>query len=298
MQNRESLKDFLQGCRDVDFSEGSMEKNWRKLKDKLGQPEKERETIMKKTWRKPVAAAAVLCLMLSGSLALYGEEFFRIIKEATLGAHASYAMVDDQRQVIPVPEELKGKIFDAEGKAIENLKNQQAIYNAQGEKVVFEEIDGVLTMLTPEEHQQYRQGQEKEQYQFDDFEEAAGYFITDVALPSYLPAGFVFDRAEFYGNPKDAEAVAAGGSKYMGVYFTNGTEELYSQIRYMDEETAFSSSSEAELEKIDIQGYEAVVHGNSVDIQIGDVMYMFFGQGKVSAEDLIKMAESLVQLNQ
>ncbi len=292
MQDRESLKDFLQECRQVDFSEGSLEGNWQKLNDKLKRPEKERETVTKKMWRKPVAAAAVLCLMLSGSLALYGEEIFRIIKEATLGTHASYTMVEDQRQVIPVPEELKGKIFDAEGKTLDNLKEEQAIYNAQGEEVLFSDIDGTITMVTREEHEQYRQEQEKAHCQFNNFEEAAGYFITEINLPSYLPAGFAFDRAEFYG---DQEAVEAGGNKYLSLYFTNGTEEFSSQIRYMDEETAFSSSSGAELEKIDIQGHESVVQGNNVDIQIGDVMYMFFGQGKVSTEDLIKMAESLVK---
>jgi hypothetical protein len=130
---------------------------------------------------------------------------------------------------------------------------------------------------------------------FRDLNEGRSYFICDTLMPAYLPEGYVFDRIGYA--TESAEEFAAtrkGTSKYMNVYYNDGKNEIYSQVRYMDEDTAFGhSTASPDMKTITINGHHAVLAGKSLDILIGDVMYMFRANDQLSVDELVKMAKSL-----
>jgi hypothetical protein len=112
-------------------------------------------------------------------------------------------------------------------------------------------------------------------------------------VTDYLPEGYRFDRISYSAESPEALKTIKDADKYMSVYYTNGSEELYSQVRFMDETSAFDAPASKNIEEIKINGNPAVLDGNMLNVQIGDVMYMFSGSDGVDADELIKIAESL-----
>ena len=123
-------------------------------------------------------------------------------------------------------------------------------------------------------------------------QEGKSYFITDVMLPTYAPDDFEFKHIFYFAETLE-ELQAPGTNKYMGVIFSNGTEEIRMQIRYMTEDTGFVASASPDMRAIEINGHEALLDNSVLNLLVGDVMYMFFSMGNVDDEALIRMAESL-----
>jgi hypothetical protein len=85
---------------------------------------------------------------------------------------------------------------------------------------------------------------------------------------------------------------------YLNVYYTNAdkSQQIYMQIRKMNEETGFTASGSPDMRYISINGHEGVVAVKSVYVEIDGVMYMIladFTADGVTQQDVIKMAESL-----
>jgi len=129
---------------------------------------------------------------------------------------------------------------------------------------------------------------------FSDMKEGQSYFICGTLMPTYLPEGYEFDRIEFM--VKSIEELMhktdEGGNKYMNVFYSNGENEIYSQVRYMDEETAFEHSG-IDVNTLTINSHHAVLDGNGLNILIGKVMYYFRANDQLHVDELAKMAESL-----
>ena len=296
MKNEDQNNALIEACRKIDFSAESVnrEKNLETLKEKLlHNAEKERENNMKKNSKKTIvlvaAVAAVLCL----SMAVYGQDLVRIIKTITLGDHANYHVVEDYLpEEAPVPEAIAGQIFDEDGNVLTMLsRNDDAIYNADGQKVKIHSDGNEMWVMSDEE---YKAEMKARSAEFTDMQEGMSYFICDVAMPTYLPEGYEFDRIGYFASSVAELIATEDANKYMNVYYSDGVNEIYEQIRFMDASTAYDSGVNPNAQVIQINGYDAIVCNGDLDIQIGDVMYMFFGMGNVSDDELIKIAESLM----
>ena len=128
---------------------------------------------------------------------------------------------------------------------------------------------------------------------FYDAEEGRSHFITDALLPSYLPNGYAFSHIFYFVESMETLLQEYGANKYMGVVFTDGAYELQMQARFMDETTGFALSATDAMRTVEINGHEAVIDVNTLSILIGDVMYFFFGNENIGADELVKIAESL-----
>lgn len=295
MKDDNKNKEFIERNRKLDFSIESthQEENLERLKTKLLDVEKERGITMNKKIKKPIAVVAAATAIMCFSVAVYGQDLIRIIKTVTLGNHAQYEVIEDLKDFVTLPENLVGQIFDKKGNALSVYPaDTEALYNADGQEVIIyydsdTEKAAILTMKEYEELQNYKMTD------FYDMEEGRGYFICETFMPTYLPEGYFFEKISFYAGSKEEISADQGANKYMSVYYSNGKEEIYSQVRFMDEETGFGSSATKDIQKIEINGHEAVIDGNNLDIQIGDVMYMFMANENLSQDELIKIAESL-----
>lgn len=293
MINDNQNKAFIEKCRNIDFSSESInkEKNLEILKSKLKNIENEREINMNKKIKKPVALIAVAATLICLSAAVYGQDLVRIIKTVVLGNYAEYYVIEDDRDSVPIPDELKGQVFDKEGNELQKFPEDGTLYNEKGEEVrpIFE--NGTARLMTTEE---FNATQKKSNwFTTYDLDEGKSYFICDTLSPNYLPDGYKFDRVEFYVDADSMDDTEKGANKYMSIYYSNGKYEMYSQVRYMDEETAFGNSSTENIQKVKINGHDAVIDTNTLYTQIGDVMYMFFATDDLSVDDLVKIAESL-----
>ncbi|AOY75802.1 DUF4367 domain-containing protein [Clostridium formicaceticum] len=253
------------------------------------------EIPMKKAnkFRKVFAAAAALGVVCIMSISLIQPSFAhniveKVINTISLG-HIKAIQVEPagyQQENFPVPEVLKGKLFDEEGKEVEVFSSQYTgkFYTADGEEIVdmcF--TTGEITTV----------GMRDERVLvIKDLSKLNQYTCFEVLLPSYLPEDYQFDRAEFY---KDEDG-AVNNSKYISLYFTNNKtgKYIYMQQRFADEETAYEMATDGKIEKIKINGADAIISDNrSIDWEANNTLYMLSGRGEISKAELIKIAESI-----
>jgi len=234
-----------------------------------------------------IAIAACLTLALSVSALAF-------VHYLSLGENAIY-IVEPREAVNPedaIPEELRGLLYDADGNLIETFGDiQDSFYNADGESVMVTNDDsGKLSIVTMEEETAKT---EKISTLFDSLEDAQTYLAFDAKSPSYVPAEYVLEGYRVFN---DEDGKPAQDSKYLSIYYfgNNGVNDcIYIQARLMDEETSFESDV-GSVEKITINGYEAIATRSNVDILIGDVMYMIHAN-KLPQNEVIEMAESLTK---
>jgi len=118
-------------------------------------------------------------------------------------------------------------------------------------------------------------------------------------MPTYLPEGFVFERAQFTICPINNPDVAGAGGQLF-VTFSNGEQDLTLEIRKHSEEWGFDMWA-GDLEAITINGRDALVGGGGLSVQgTSEIRHTFFtmpfwdGAGSnLGYDDLIRMAESL-----
>ncbi len=193
-----------------------------------------------------------------------------------------------KQNVYPLPDELKGKIFDKNGKGLEAITEEDRgeLYTADREKIVDFSNGQVIT-----EEEKARMGLEGKLV-VRDSEKLNEYTCFKVILPGYLPAGYKFERAEFY---KDNEGNVSR-KKYVDLIFTNETtgKHIFMQQRFSDKETAYEFSTEDVIEKIKINGVDAVITGgSSMNWEYNEVLYNLSGKGAFDKRELIKLAESI-----
>jgi len=282
--------DFIEKCKSIDFSAESTnrERNLEALKTKISDIDKERNINMNKI---PLKIALVAAVVLSLSMVVYGNDLVRIIKTVTLGNRAEFIVAEsvESMERVPIEEEFAGKIFDKDGNALTHYPMDRQIYNADGEPV-FITFDGETTrLMTKEEYDEFFN---VETVEFYDIEEGKSHFVTDVLMSEYMPEGYSFDKISFFG---DLETLKTDphANMYMSVFYSNGKDEIYSQVRFMDETYDFVRGASKDAKEMKLNGHDALLDGNRLYIQIGDVMYMFFANENLDPKELVKMAETL-----
>jgi hypothetical protein len=121
------------------------------------------------------------------------------------------------------------------------------------------------------------------------FSDVAKYTDFNVLLPTYLPEGYTFDRAELY---KDGEQISG---KYVNLYFTNKEtkKSIFMQQRFPDEETAYATSTDGKLEQLTINGVTAILmDDHKLNWETKNAMYSLSSKD-ITKADLIRLAESI-----
>ncbi|MNO38397.1 hypothetical protein D3C76_284990 [compost metagenome] len=275
-----------------DFSKGSdqtaiLNKAWRTY---TGQEE---EKGLRTNYKLRRPAVILATLLVVGTLSItfvqpsFAQELLsKVLQTINLG-HIVAHEVEYSEDYNVIPDELKGKIYDRNGNALVTLGAAQKaddLYNADGEKIIAFENGRLVT--------QSEKDQEKAELMIvRDSSKLNEYTLFDVGLPEYLPAGYIFDRAEFY---KDSNGEVMN-SKYINLYFVNEAtnEKISMQQRYADEETAYEMSTDGTIEKVKINGVDAVlVNGKGLDWEANGVLYGVTS-ASLDKDDLVKVAASI-----
>ncbi|MDR7857426.1 DUF4367 domain-containing protein [Tissierella sp.] len=234
-----------------------------------------------------VASIALICILgISTMRTSFAQELVdKIANFISIGHVTVYEdPMLNEGELIQIPDELKGKIFDKDGNPIEEfiVGTPNVMYTAEGEEIDRIESETMKIMTVSEAER------EEGNLVVRDTEELNTYTSFTVKLPKYLPEGYEFDRAEFF---KDENGIVED-TKYISLYFTNDEtgEYIYMQQRYADEETAYETGG-YKVEKIEINGVDAIIYDNSLDWEDEGVIYSLNGRG-IPRDELIKTAES------
>ncbi|WP_310831731.1 DUF4367 domain-containing protein [Paenibacillus pedocola] len=246
---------------------------------------------MKSSLRRP--AMILASILIAGGLSIsfvkpsFAEELFgRVLQKINLGNIIASEM--DPNVAPPFPEEWKGKLFDKEGNVITSFtKKLGEVYNADGEQIV--NFDGDKLITKSEQEQRDKETAErmlavKGQAELDK------YALFKVKLPEYLPEGFVFDHGGFYTSE---EGVVNG--KYLTLFFTSKNEgqDITIYLCISDKETAYEISTSGKMEKVKVNGFDAVMMNNrSLDWEADGVLYNIATHG-LEPSEVLKIAESI-----
>lgn len=286
---RQQLRKLEQALYHMDFSETS---NKIKVEEQVfGEMKGEAEIKMGKKFNlKKLGIVAVAAVSVCGVMqTAVAQEFVgKIIKTIS----TDHIKVNQDEKVewtkMPVPEKLKGKLYLADGTEVsEFTPDMTAFYTADGEKIAHMDAE-TGEILTEAEAKKKHDEMILTEYDVNKIDE---YLCFTSQLPTELPEGYSFNRAEFY---KD-ENGKVEDSKYLSLYFTNQItgKEIYVQERFADDETAYETGTDGTVEEIDINGVKAILQDEAdLDWEADGLLFGISTRNNISKEELIKMANS------
>ncbi|URZ16551.1 hypothetical protein [Clostridium felsineum] len=250
---------------------------------------KKGEDNMKKSNILMKAGAAAVVFVVAGAAFMqtsFAKDFSeKILKQISVD-RISAVKVQVEKSVKnkdAVPENLKGKLFDKNGKVITKLtkENKDQLYTKDGEKISDFSNGKIVTVKEREEST----------YTITAVKDVNKYTCFKVTLPAYLPSGYKFDRAVLYKDNKGN----FNNNKYITMYFKNPkkSNEMFLQERLSCEETKYSMAGDDDIKKIKINNVNAILSGGrSIDWEYNKCLYSLILKG-VSVNELEKIAESI-----
>lgn len=297
LDEMEALQELAQKIGSEDFSKASHKEAVRKkVLNNIREKEGDR---MKKSQRFKKPAVAVASIALGVTLfaqTAIAQEFTQKIKEIFSIAGGNINIIQEEPverpDGVPVPENLKGQIFDSEGNEVKVFTDSlKEIYTQSGEKIAYltngENNESVIVTEAQEAAEK-----NETTLTLTDANKRNEYTCFDVKLPEYLPDGYKFDRIELY---KD-ENGKVENSKYISIYYTNEStgEYMPMQQRFSDEETGYTTGTDGTVEQVQVNGVEALIMDDrSIDWEANGVLYSISGRGAFGKDELLKIAESI-----
>ena len=152
---------------------------------------------------------------------------------------------------------------------------------AAEDRLIVVEVDGVTRIISDELH-------------LDSLDEAIGLMVMDnILTPSFMPAGFVFERATITINPL-VHSVDTGAGTHMFADFSRRDENIRVQFTQWDTAWGMSVFSSDQVDIV-INGHQAAMGGGVVAMIANDIMYIISinEDATVTQDELIAIAESL-----
>lgn len=274
---------------DKDFSENSDKKDvFNKTVKRIN--ENKGASVMKKSNKlKKVAIAAASFVIVCGvfSQTSFAKDLAeKVINKMYLG-HITVIQTEASKvKEVKVPDNLRGKIFDKNGKALTVVtRDTGKIYTAAGEEIESCKDGKIITVA------EAKKMDKDKMLIVKDTSSLNKYTCFNVKLPSYLPEDYKFDRAEFYKDEKGSVS-----KKYIDLFFTNEKtgKYIFMQQRFADEETKYETGTDGKVEKVKVNGVDAAISDDrSIDWEANGVLYALHGRGDFGKDQLMKIAESI-----
>jgi hypothetical protein len=288
----DELLQFSKGLSNKDFSKDSnkqavFNKTLKSISENKG------ENIMKKTnkfKRAAIAVASIGIVSLSLMQTSFAQDIAdKVIRTISLGHIGVVQIEPSETKEIKIMDEYKGKIFDKQGNQIEVLtaENNKELYTAKGEKIANMQDGKIVTVA------EYEKTHKDAVVEVKDSSKLNEYTCFDVKLPTFLPEGYKFDRAEVY---KQDNETKIENSKYINLYFTNKEtgKSIFMQQRLPDETTKYVSGTDGKIEETKINGVSAIISDDKIiEWETKNALYSLSGRGEIDKSELIKIAESI-----
>lgn len=274
---------------DKDFSENSnketvFNKTLKRINEHKGDSAMKKSNKFKKA---AIAAASFVIVCGIFSQTSFAKDLAeKVINKISIG-HITVIQTEASKvKEVKVPDNLKGKIFDKNGKALSVVtRDTGKIYTAAGEEIDSCKDGKIITVA------EAKKMDKDKMLIVKDSSSLNKYTCFNVKLPSYLPKDYKFHRAEFYKDEKGSVS-----KKYIDLFFTNEKtgKYIFMQQRFADEETKYATGTDGKMEKVKINGVDAaIIDDRSIDWEANGVLYGVSGRGEFGKDELVKIAESI-----
>lgn len=238
-----------------------------------------------KKFRKIAAMVASLVIVVGiGSVITIGKDFMTTVKEVKSGRltiSEEHLDVDPSEIQVRLPKELRGKVFNKDGKEVTVLNgSMKELYDEKGNKITTLPIDG--------EGNYVPKTKEPEFVRFTDPKEAAKHANFPIR---YIPSMNI-DRIEFMKDD-NGEVV----KDYADVYQSKDGQHIVIFQRRGAKELAYSTGG-SKVEKVKVLGKDAILfNSKEVTLDNGDAFISVSGKLSDYKDDsLVKLANTLVEI--
>lgn len=274
--------------RNIAPSSETTEEMLKKLYSSTKQDKEEVHLKMKKkkrtSYRRPAIAAACALIIFTLPFTSFGSEIVETVKRV---ASPSGRIVVNQDELttdpekMPLPDYLKGKIFDQNGNEITNCKplaEEEALYSKDGREIVHTDYNANTGEVTFE-----YAGEEKA---------SAG----DKAPIEEIAKKLNFNPLVFSDkyNYVESEIFAEPGtlSDYVSFTYEKDGKTIHLHERISSPETAYETGGEEKIYEVNVDGVKVIIQGNNADFE-RDGLLLSISAGGADKDDLIAMVKDL-----
>lgn len=264
----------------------------RDLKNLYATDEKDKQEVyakmknkQRKQYKKPAIAAACALLIATLPFTSFGGGIVNTVKQAVIPSGRIVVNEEDEVTIdpekMPLPDYLKGKIFDQNGNEITNCKplaEEEALYSEDGREIVHTDYNANTGEVTFEYADEVKK---------DTGDKAP---VKEIAKKlSFNPLVF----SDKY-NYVESEVFADPGtlSDYVSFTYEKDGKTIHLHERISSPETAYETGGEGKIDEVNVDGVKVIIQGREANFE-RDGLLLSVSAGGADKDDLIAMVKDL-----
>lgn len=262
------------------------------LKNLYATEEKDKQEVyakmknkQKKQYRKPAIAAACALLIATLPFTSFGGGIVNTVRQAVSPSGRIVVNEEDEVTIdpekMPLPDYLRGKIFDQNGNEITNCKplaEEEALYSKDGREIVHTDYNANTGEVTFEYADEVKK---------DTGDKAP---VKEIAKKlSFNPLVF----SDKY-NYVESEVFAESGkpSDYVAFTYEKDGKTIYINERISSPETAYETGGEGKIYEVNVNGVKVIIQGPEANFERDGLLVSVSARG-ADKDDLIAMVKDL-----
>ena len=264
----------------------------RDLKNLYATDEKDKQEVyvkmkkkQRKQYKKPAIAAACALLIATLPFTSFGGGIVNTVRQAVSPSGRIVINEEDEVTIdpekMPLPDYLKGKIFDQNGNEITNCKplaEEEALYSKDGREIVHTDYNANTGEVTFEYADEVKK---------DTGDKAP---VKEIAKKlSFNPLVF----SDKY-NYVESEIFAESGkpSDYVAFTYEKDGKTIYLNERISSPETAYETGGEGKIYEVNVDGVKVIIQGREANFERDGLLLSISARG-ADKDDLIAMVKDL-----
>ena len=239
----------------------------------------------RKQYKKPAIAAACALLIATLPFTSFGGGIVNTVRQAVSPSGRIVVNEEDEVTIdpekMPLPDYLKGKIFDQNGNEITNCKplaEEDALYSKDGREIVHTDYNANTGEVTFEYADEVKK---------DTGDKAP---VKEIAKKlSFNPLVF----SDKY-NYVESEVFADPGtlSDYVSFTYEKDGKTIHLHERISSPETAYETGGEGKIYEVNVDGVKVIIQGREANFE-RDGLLLSVSAGGADKDDLIAMVKDL-----
>ena len=274
--------------RSVTPSSETTEEMLKKLYSSTKQDKKEVQLKMKNkqrtSYRKPAVAAACALIIFTLPFTSFGSEIVETVKQ--VASPSGRIVVNEDKftadpEKMPLPDYLKGKIFDQNGNEITNCKplaEEEALYSKDGREIVHTDYNANTGEVTFE----YADEVKKDTGDKAPVKEIAKKLSFN---PLVFSDKYNYVESEIFADPGTL-------SDYVSFTYEKDGKTIHLHERISSPETAYETGCEGKIDEVNVDGVKVIIQGREANFE-RDGLLVSVSAGGADKDDLIAMVKDL-----
>ena len=262
------------------------------LKNLYASEEKDKQEVytkmknkQRKQYKKPAIAAACALLIATLPFTSFGGGIVNTVKQVVSPSGRIVVNEEDEVTIdpekMPLPDYLKGKIFDQNGNEITNCKplaEEEALYSKDGREIVHTDYNANTGEVTFE----YADEVKKDTGDKAPVKEIAKKLSFN---PLVFSDKYNYVESEIFADPGTL-------SDYVSFTYEKDGKTIHLHERISSPETAYETGCEGKIDEVNVDGVKVIIQGREANFE-RDGLLVSVSAGGADKDDLIAMVKDL-----